>query len=82
MTAFNIAWNTKTVSFASWSSAMSRPIKAWKNPIMTTSSSMKKMSDSRIITLRTTSMAPKKRKVSRYNSRRIQNMGAVKARKS
>ncbi len=42
----------------------------------------KKISDSFIMTLRTTSMAPKKRIVSRYSSNLIQNMGAENAAKS
>lgn len=46
-------------------SVMSRPIKAWRKPMMTTTSSAKKIMDSFIMTLRTTSMAPKKRKLSR-----------------
>jgi len=81
MTAFNMAWRTKVESDAK-SSARSIPRKAWKKPIMTTISSAKKIRDSRIMTFSTTNMAPKKRKVSRYSRRRIQNMGAVKAKKS
>lgn len=46
-----------------------------------TISSAKKMSDSFIMTFSTTSMAPKNRKLSRYSSRRVQNIGALKARK-
>lgn len=54
---------------------------ACKNPTSTTNSSKKKIRLSRNMTFRTTSMAPKKRNVSKYKSSRIQNMGAVKARK-
>jgi hypothetical protein len=81
MTALSIACMTKVES-AARSSAISIPMKAWKKPIMTTISSAKKMSDSRIMTFNTTNIAPKKRNVSRYSNNRIQNMGAVKARKS
>ena len=81
MMALSIACMTKPMSFMTWSSAMSRPMNACKKPTSTTNSSRKKIRLSRNMTFRTTSMAPKKRNVSKYSSSRIQNMGAVKARK-
>lgn len=48
---------------------------------MTMVSRAKKIKDSFIITLRTTIIAPQNRNVSRYSSNRIQNMGALKAKK-
>jgi hypothetical protein len=60
-------------------SALSMPTKAWRNPTMITIRRAKKIRDSFIMTLRTTSMAPKKRTESKYSRRRIQNMGAEKA---
>lgn len=57
------------------------PINAWRKPIQTTTSREKKIKLSFIITFKTTSIAPKKRNVSRYSSKRSQNIGAVKARK-
>lgn len=64
---------------ATSSSARSRPMKACRKPMMMIPSRAKKMTDSFIITFSTTSMAPKKRKLSRYSSRRDQNIGARKA---
>lgn len=81
MIAFSIACMTKPISFMTWSSAISSPINACKKPTRTTNSNKKKIKLSRNMTFNTTSMAPKKRNVSKYSSRRIQNMGAVKARK-
>lgn len=63
------------------SSTWSIPMKACRNPIITIVSRAKKIKDSFIITLRTTIIAPKNRNVSRYRSNRIQNMGALKAKK-
>lgn len=74
-------WIMNQESLTTLSSARSNPMKACRKPMMMTSSRAKKMSDSFIMTLSTTSMAPKKRKLSRYSKRRIQNMGAQQARK-
>jgi len=68
----------KTVASTSVS-ALSIPMNACKNPMMITLSSAKKMRDSLIITLRTTSIAPKNLMLSKYNNKRIQNIGAEKA---
>lgn len=81
ITEFAMADTMNHRSSASKSSARSSPTNAWRNPMTMTISSAKKMSDSFIMTFSTTSMAPKNRKLSRYSSRRVQNIGALKARK-
>lgn len=52
-----------------------------RKPMTMTTKSAKKMIDSFIIILSTTSIAPKKRKLSRYSNSRIQNIGALTAKK-
>lgn len=79
MMALAMALMMTPYSSTAMSSTASNPIKACRKPTMTTASRAKKMSDSFIITLSTTSMAPKKRKVSRYSSSRDQTSGALKA---
>lgn len=65
MMALAMADMMNVISSATKSSAKSRPIKAWRNPMINTASRAKKMIDSFIMTFSTTSMAPKKRKLSR-----------------
>lgn len=65
MTALAMALRMTPYWSTSWSSAASRPMKAWRKPMIKTTKSAKKMNDSFIMTLSTTSIAPKKRNVSR-----------------